>query len=73
MEIFHKWHAAELKRRVSSLVSKSQSNLILAVQKSLIKHDGLDKKLDKLVAKGHKVVMFSGFPSTKAVLAQLTS
>jgi predicted nuclease of restriction endonuclease-like RecB superfamily len=73
MEIFHKWHATELKRRVSSLSSKSSSNLILAVQKSLIKHDGLDKKLDKLVAKGHKVVMFSGFPSTKAVLAQLTN
>ena len=73
MEIFHKWHASELKRRISSLTKKKNSNLILAVQKSLVKHDELDKKLDKLSENGHKIVLFSGFPSTKAVLAQLVT
>ena len=71
MEIFHKWHFAELKRRLSVLEKSSPKPLVLAVQKNLTKKDGLDKRLEKLAENGAQGITIFGFPTAKAVLTQL--
>jgi len=73
MEIFHKWHGHQLKKRMLFLEKNPQFPLILAIQKQLIndlESKDLFCKLEKI---GGKVVQFNSFPLVKDMIGELTA
>jgi len=73
MEIFHKWHGHQVKKRMIFLKKNPESPLIIAVQKELIKDLESKELFGKLEKTGGNVVTFSSFPLAKDVLKELTA
>ncbi|MGE0174395.1 MAG: DUF790 family protein [Oligoflexales bacterium] len=67
MELFHKWHKAEISQRLNCLANNPSACLILGVQESLLRNSELYKLIEKSQKLGLKVFGFKSFPTPRAV------
>jgi hypothetical protein len=69
LELFHRWHAPALARRVEALRSRPDSHLVLGVERGLT----LDVATREFLDSSPRVLWFSSFPvgsKIRALLAQ---
>ncbi|MFW7378032.1 MAG: DUF790 family protein [Oligoflexus sp.] len=72
VELFHRWHQHQLQQRLDSLTNESSGQLLIGICKSLKTDQKTDHRLKEMMDVGIKTFKFSGFPSPRAVLAQLS-
>lgn len=72
VELFHRWHQHQLQQRLEVLEAKSSEQLLIGICNSLKINPKIEEKLMELQQLGFKSFKFKGFPSPRAVLAQLT-
>lgn len=68
LELFHAWHAGALDRRLEQLCSRPDPDLLLGVDRSLVK--GAEARRQALEAHP-QVLLFNGFPSAKRLKERL--
>jgi len=67
LELFHAWHAGALARRLTELRTRSDTGLLLGVDRALAKGE------ERQALEAHpQVVLFNGFPSARRLLERLT-
>jgi predicted nuclease of restriction endonuclease-like RecB superfamily len=67
LELFHAWHAGALARRLTELKTRSDTGLLLGVDRALAKGE------EREALEAHpQVVLFHGFPSARRLLERLT-
>jgi predicted nuclease of restriction endonuclease-like RecB superfamily len=72
MEIFHRWHQAQLGERLDALAKTPGLRILLAICKSLKLKEEYKQKLRDLEQVGIRSIYFREFPTPKAVLTQLS-
>lgn len=70
LELFHRWHSSAVKKRLRSIENPS-SPLIVGICKSLLKDKEIKQMVDKGLESKRKIVTYSSFPTTKALLTYL--
>lgn len=71
MEIFHRWHQAELLRRLESLEKEQIRTICFGVSKDLSKDKELEAALAKFQERDISIFTFRLFPGLKAILTYL--
>jgi len=71
IELFHRWHARDLRRRLDSLRAKDAESLVFGVAQELKKDTELESWLAGKQQKGVSVFTFRQFPTVKAILTYL--
>jgi hypothetical protein len=67
LELFHAWHAGPLARRLTELRTRSDTGLLLGVDRTLARGE------EREALEAHpQVVLFNGFPSARRLLERLT-
>jgi predicted nuclease of restriction endonuclease-like RecB superfamily len=72
LELFHKWHAAQLKNRLSVLEQGKNQGVLLGVARSIAKTAEVEKSLKESCWFGKNGFLFSEFPTAKAVFSLMT-
>lgn len=67
LELFHAWHAGPLARRLEELRSRPDEDLLLGVDRALVR----DSPERAALEKHPQVVLFHGFPSARRLRARL--
>jgi len=63
VELFHAWHAGALRRRLEELRARPDPDLLLGVERSLVKDPA-----ERALLEAHpQVLLFRGYPSAKRV------
>ena len=74
MELFHLWHAGQLKQRLHWCEEHPERNLLLGVDRSLLKKDGvLKERLDASDYFQSHGLLFRDFPGVENVCELLDS
>jgi hypothetical protein len=73
LELFHRWHRAQLCHRLEALADQTAPPVVIGICNSLKIDDKLNQKLKDYEGSGIRFFKFRGFPSPRAVLAQLPS
>jgi predicted nuclease of restriction endonuclease-like RecB superfamily len=71
VEVFHKWHKAELSSRLAKIEHNPHQNIILAIHNSLYESRDLEVLVEKCQKLGLKVCEFRSFPTPRAILGLL--
>lgn len=71
MEIFHRWHRAEMERRMEGLDTEQKEFVFFGVSKDLCKDKDLEAALAKFQERNISIFTFRLFPSLKAILTYL--
>lgn len=71
MELFHRWHKGTLSGRIRALYKNPIKNLLIGVQKPLIKDPELKKIIENSEWFQERGVVFREFPTVKSVLSVL--
>ncbi len=71
LEIFHRWHKAELLRRLEGLGLEQNENFFFGVSKDISKDSDLEARLAKFQERDISIFTFRQFPSLKAILTYL--
>lgn len=71
LELFHRWHEAELRKRLEVLSLQSDVPLILGVSQDLAKEPSLEGLLARKKEMGISIFTFRQFPTVKAILTYL--
>ncbi len=71
VELFHRWHEAELRKRLEVLAACKDVPLILGVSMELSKTEGLEGLLARAKETGISIFTFRQFPTVKAIMTYL--
>ncbi|MCX6130872.1 MAG: DUF790 family protein, partial [Proteobacteria bacterium] len=71
VELFHRWHETELRRRIQILKETTKSSLIIGASKELVKQAELEGLLAQGKETGLSIFTFRQFPTAKAILTYL--
>lgn len=72
LELFHKWHAGQLKKRVQKLGNIDNNQYVIAVSRVVAKDKDIGTILDNNVWFQEKGLLFRDFPTPKSVLKVLS-
>lgn len=75
LELFHRWHAGQLRRRLDQLASNSKHKLIIGVDRSLVRSKQAEEDICSHPYFAENGFLFRDFPSVnrvKALLEKLT-
>jgi predicted nuclease of restriction endonuclease-like RecB superfamily len=71
LELFHKWHEGELRKRISVLSEVKEVPLILGISQDLAKEATMEGLLAHAKETGISIFTFRQFPTVKAILTHL--
>ncbi len=71
LELFHKWHEGELRKRIAVLSEVKDAPLILGVSQDLAKQASVEGLLAHAKETGISIFTFRQFPTVKAILTYL--
>lgn len=71
LELFHKWHEGELRKRISVLSEVKEVPLILGMSQDLAKEPSVEGLLARAKETGISIFTFRQFPTVKAILTYL--
>jgi len=72
LELFHKWHAAQLKSRLAILEQGKNQGILLGVARSIAKTSEVEKSLKESCWFDKNGFLFSEFPTAKTVFSLMT-
>lgn len=72
LELFHKWHASQLKPRIQMLEQSKISNVLLGVARSVAKAGDMEKHLNDSCWFDKNGFLFSEFPTAKRVFSLIS-
>jgi hypothetical protein len=72
LELFHKWHAAQLKNRLAVLEQAKNQGVLLGVARSIAKTPEIEKSLKNSCWFDKNGFLFSEFPTAKTVFSLMT-
>jgi predicted nuclease of restriction endonuclease-like RecB superfamily len=71
LELFHRWHGAELKKRLGFMASRLDSDLLVGVSQDLCKEAPTESLVQLAESNCLGVFRFRNFPTLKAILTHL--
>lgn len=71
VELFHKWHASQLTKRLEILQNSKKTDVLLGVARTIAKGSATEKHLNESCWFAKYGVLFSDFPTAKSVLSLL--
>ena len=72
VELFHRWHAGQLERRIALLQQRPELPLLLGIERSLVPDsDALDRRLADAPALRDRCWLFRDFPGVETALRAL--
>ncbi|MBE6391153.1 MAG: DUF790 family protein [Lentisphaerae bacterium] len=71
LELFHRWHGAQLDRRIQLLKNRPELPLILGIDRSLANEESLDEKFDSADPIRKRCWLFRDFPGVENTLRAL--
>lgn len=71
LELFHKWHEGELRKRISVLSEVKEVPLMLGISQDLAKESSVEGLLARAKETGISIFTFRQFPTVKAILTYL--
>ncbi|HYX39187.1 MAG TPA: DUF790 family protein [Oligoflexus sp.] len=71
LELFHKWHESELRKRLTVLADFKEAPLILGISQDLAKDPNVEGLLARAKETGISIFTFRQFPTVKAILTYL--
>lgn len=71
LELFHRWHEGELRKRLTVLIGLEEAPLIIGISRDLAKEPALEGLLARAKETGISIFAFRQFPTVKAILTYL--